>query len=76
MCIDPQSELFLAVLAVAGALALTTFFNVRRFFIALRGVSDKSGWIEAMQDCGPQLLTNGIWIIVGYLAARSCGVFL
>ncbi len=76
MCIDPDSEIFVAVLAVAAALALTTFFNVKRLVDAVRGVSDERGWMEAMGDCGPALLTNGIWIFVAFLAARSCGVFL
>ncbi len=75
MCISLDSGLLIPVLAVFAALVLTTAFNVRRFLQAVRGVSDERGWVEAMQDCGPQLLTNGIWIIVAFLAARSCGLF-
>jgi len=63
------------VLAVLAALALTTFFNVRRFLSTVRGVSTERGWIEALEECGPQLVTNGIWILVAFLAARSCGIF-
>lgn len=62
-------------LAVLAALALTTFFNVRRLLSAVRGVSTERDWIEAVEECGPQLLTNGIWIFVAFLAARSCGIF-
>ncbi len=76
MCIGLDSGLLVPLLAVFAALVLTTFFNVRRFIRAVRGVSDERGWIEAMHDCGPQLLTNGIWIFIAFLTARSCGAFL
>ena len=75
MCIGLDSGVLLPVAALLAALALTTFFNVRRLMESLRGVSDERSWFEAVEDCGPHLLTNAIWIVVAYLAARSCGIF-
>lgn len=75
MCFSLDSAVLVPLMAVLAALALTTFFNLRRFLQAVRGVSDERGWLEAVADCGPHLLTNAIWILVAFLAARSCGIF-
>ena len=76
MCFDPGSGLFVAVLAVFAALALSTFFAVRRFLREARGATDAQGWVESMMDHAPQLVVNGIWIFVGFTAAQSCFAFL
>lgn len=76
MCFDPGSGLFIAVLAAAAALALSTVFALRRFVREARRARDVQGWLEAMLDHGPQLMVNGVWIFVGLIVARSCFVFL
>ena len=75
MCISLDSGVLVPVVAVIAALALATFFNLSRFAQAIRGVSDERGWIEAVEDCGPYLLTNAIWLFIAFLAARACGIF-
>jgi predicted RND superfamily exporter protein len=74
MCISVDDSLFLPALAVAAALILSVGFAVRRFIRGAREANNVRAWSELMEEQGPALFVNGLWLFIGYLAARSCGV--
>ncbi len=74
MCIGPDSGVLLPAIAVATALFLSVAFAVWRFVEGARAANDANAWTTLMQEQGPALFVNGLWLFIGYLAVRSCGI--
>ncbi len=75
MCVAPGSQIFWIGLALITGLTALFGFSLYRTWRSARHARTAHEWLEALGGNAPALLVHGLWMMVAFIAAQSCGVF-